>query len=775
MLGGHPWSAEELSARLLRWVVDRVAEHEGEAARRDRPGAPGAVVGAHARAARRRARGSGPGRHVRRRAARGGPRRGGRGRRRATRRRSTTSAAAGSTRPCCAGARPATGSRCWASPRRSPISAVSTSTNSSGSTSGPSLPDDVQPVARVRRACTLAKETLSAEAEVVVRIRRGEFRGAVRLDRATFEGLIAPHVDRTVDALRRTIASAGLEPGELTALLLVGGSARIPLVARTVTEQLGCVPTVHGDSGPGRARRRAGARRGRRGRARAGAGGRRSPRRTSPDARRTTRTRRPSRSRSCTSRCWRSRSRRKPAVERPAVDEPAVDETRRQVGRGGRGPRRRRTDPRLRSAADGRAHDPVPAAPRPRNPRLPHSRPAPLRPRPHRGRPRPRHPGPPAQPAPDARRCGGGDRRRPRPRRAVPARRPARSAARPHRRRRHPTAVPSPWAASGPPGFRLPSPASAPRWTRPAAVHGGPPREGPPGRQPAVGDHHSAHDARIERPPTRVPARAGGVRARRGARRGDPRVPPAPAAPRVTRGGSGKIDPNGGQPLSRFHPLRRWMGGAGRQDAGSARVRNEEGAAVARLGAAVVGMGLAALVVAYLFFGWPVLLVGVPAFVAVALVVGGGAGVRGAAPQARGAPGDPFRPGGAAPGRPDERLLRDAQAAPHRAPGPPSDPGLVDDAACCTSAGDVRRGRGELRHGAAPLSARARRRPGHALRPGARRPGAGDRLRHRAAVRRPRPAWPRSHGGRARAGAGGGRAAQPRALLAVSGRGGSVR
>jgi hypothetical protein len=49
-----------------------------------------------------------------------------------------------------------------------------------------------------------------------------------------------------VAALRRTIASAGMEPGQLTALLLVGGSARIPLVARTVTEQLGHVPDVHG-------------------------------------------------------------------------------------------------------------------------------------------------------------------------------------------------------------------------------------------------------------------------------------------------------------------------------------------------------------------------------------------------------------------------------------------------------------------------------------------------------------------------------------------------
>ena len=42
---------------------------------------------------------------------------------------------------------------------------------------------------------------------------------------------------------------------------------------------------------------------------------------------------------------------------------------------------------------------------------------------------------------------------------------------------------------------------------------------------------------------------------------------------------------------------------------------------MARLGVAVVGMGFMALLVAYLFFGWPVLLVGIPAFIAVDLVV----------------------------------------------------------------------------------------------------------------------------------------------------------
>ena len=42
---------------------------------------------------------------------------------------------------------------------------------------------------------------------------------------------------------------------------------------------------------------------------------------------------------------------------------------------------------------------------------------------------------------------------------------------------------------------------------------------------------------------------------------------------------------------------------------------------MARLGVAVVGLALVALVLAYLSFGWPVLLVGVPVFIAVDLVV----------------------------------------------------------------------------------------------------------------------------------------------------------
>ena len=43
----------------------------------------------------------------------------------------------------------------------------------------------------------------------------------------------------TVAALRRTVRSAGLEPDDLAAVLLVGGSSRIPLVAQLVSMELG--------------------------------------------------------------------------------------------------------------------------------------------------------------------------------------------------------------------------------------------------------------------------------------------------------------------------------------------------------------------------------------------------------------------------------------------------------------------------------------------------------------------------------------------------------
>jgi molecular chaperone DnaK len=62
--------------------------------------------------------------------------------------------------------------------------------------------------------------------------------------RADLERLIAAPLDRTVSLTITTISAAGLRPGELGAVFLVGGSSRIPMVARLVHERTGIVPTT---------------------------------------------------------------------------------------------------------------------------------------------------------------------------------------------------------------------------------------------------------------------------------------------------------------------------------------------------------------------------------------------------------------------------------------------------------------------------------------------------------------------------------------------------
>jgi molecular chaperone DnaK len=112
--------------------------------------------------------------------------------------------------------------------------------------------DDTDPatlaaVAAVRRECTEAKEALSADTEVSIPVLTPAGQGSVRLHRSEFEAMIRPHVEETVGALRRAVASAGLTPEQLTAVLLVGGSSRIPLVAQLVSEQLGRPVAVDAD------------------------------------------------------------------------------------------------------------------------------------------------------------------------------------------------------------------------------------------------------------------------------------------------------------------------------------------------------------------------------------------------------------------------------------------------------------------------------------------------------------------------------------------------
>ncbi|TCK27756.1 Hsp70 family protein [Pseudonocardia endophytica] len=93
-------------------------------------------------------------------------------------------------------------------------------------------------VARLRRECREAKEGLSSDTEVSVPVWLGGAQTVVRLHRSEFEELIGPRIEDSVEALRRAVDSAGLDPSELSSVLLVGGSSRIPLVAQTVSERL---------------------------------------------------------------------------------------------------------------------------------------------------------------------------------------------------------------------------------------------------------------------------------------------------------------------------------------------------------------------------------------------------------------------------------------------------------------------------------------------------------------------------------------------------------
>jgi molecular chaperone DnaK len=62
------------------------------------------------------------------------------------------------------------------------------------------------------------------------------------VSREEYEQMIGPLIESTLDSVSRAMDIAGKKPGDLDAILLVGGSTRIPLVARVLEERAGIVP-----------------------------------------------------------------------------------------------------------------------------------------------------------------------------------------------------------------------------------------------------------------------------------------------------------------------------------------------------------------------------------------------------------------------------------------------------------------------------------------------------------------------------------------------------
>ena len=113
-------------------------------------------------------------------------------------------------------------------------------------TVGPALAalDGADPVVRsgmirLREDCIAAKEALSADSEAVIPVMLPGLQTQVRLTRPEFENMIRPVLRETVEMLRRAVQVAGITSGELSAVVLAGGSSRIPLVAEMVSAALG--------------------------------------------------------------------------------------------------------------------------------------------------------------------------------------------------------------------------------------------------------------------------------------------------------------------------------------------------------------------------------------------------------------------------------------------------------------------------------------------------------------------------------------------------------
>ncbi|WP_164842223.1 Hsp70 family protein [Actinoplanes solisilvae] len=87
-----------------------------------------------------------------------------------------------------------------------------------------------------------AKEMLSRSSFAPIAVPGVEH--AVHLTREELEAAADPLVRRGVSEAAAVIEAAGLKPAELAGLFLVGGSSRIPLVARLLHAELGIAPTV---------------------------------------------------------------------------------------------------------------------------------------------------------------------------------------------------------------------------------------------------------------------------------------------------------------------------------------------------------------------------------------------------------------------------------------------------------------------------------------------------------------------------------------------------
>ncbi|MBN2170748.1 MAG: molecular chaperone DnaK [Candidatus Krumholzibacteriota bacterium] len=113
---------------------------------------------------------------------------------------------------------------------------------------GIDLTKDPMAVQRLKEAAEQAKHELSTRTQTDINLpfitadQTGPKHLNVSLTRARFEELVEPLVQRTVGPCKKALADAGLKPGDVDEVILVGGSTRIPRVQAIVKELFGREP-----------------------------------------------------------------------------------------------------------------------------------------------------------------------------------------------------------------------------------------------------------------------------------------------------------------------------------------------------------------------------------------------------------------------------------------------------------------------------------------------------------------------------------------------------
>ena len=91
---------------------------------------------------------------------------------------------------------------------------------------------------QLRTRCVEAKELLSTQSSVDVPVFLPGVTTTVEVTRAAFEDMVRPMLRQTVELVRQTMERARVGPAELSDVLLVGGSSRIPMVSRLIEDDL---------------------------------------------------------------------------------------------------------------------------------------------------------------------------------------------------------------------------------------------------------------------------------------------------------------------------------------------------------------------------------------------------------------------------------------------------------------------------------------------------------------------------------------------------------